>query len=79
MNITDDIVAGESHFSACVNRAQTIIASVKTLPEKQFAFIALDELFNSTVFVNWSRFVLQHVKFSWKIAQYYGNGGNPFS
>jgi DNA mismatch repair protein MutS len=50
MNITDDIVAGESLFSACVNRAQTIIASVKTLPEKQFAFIALDELFNSTVF-----------------------------
>lgn len=50
MNITDDLVGGHSLFSASVNRAQAIISSVKTLPQNQFAFIALDELFNSTVF-----------------------------
>lgn len=50
MNITDDLVAGHSLFSASVGRAQAIVSAVKSLSSNQFAFVALDELFNSTVF-----------------------------
>ncbi|BDC35286.1 hypothetical protein Noda2021_12440 [Candidatus Dependentiae bacterium Noda2021] len=50
MNITDDLTNGHSLFSASVARAQAIVIQTKALPADQFAFVALDELFNSTVY-----------------------------
>ena len=50
LNITDDIAVGNSHFKAGVLRASEIVAMTKKLQPGQYAFVALDEVFNGTTY-----------------------------
>ena len=50
LNITDDIAAGNSHFKAGVLRAQKIVEMAKGLKAGEFAFVAVDEVFNGTTY-----------------------------
>jgi DNA mismatch repair protein MutS len=51
LNITDDIAAGNSHFQAGVIRAQELISMLDTLKEHEYGFIAVDEVFNGTTYL----------------------------
>lgn len=48
LNITDDIAAGNSLFKAGVLRARELLTRVERLDENEFAFTAVDEVFNGT-------------------------------
>lgn len=48
LNITDDTGAGVSLFKAEVQRASELMNMLKALPENQFAFVMIDEIFTGT-------------------------------
>ncbi|MEX0849760.1 MAG: hypothetical protein WD055_06015 [Candidatus Dependentiae bacterium] len=48
MNITDDIVAGKSLFKAEVARAHDLLEQIKDMPQHEFSFIVMDEIFSGT-------------------------------
>lgn len=48
LHVLDDTASGYSSFQAEVNRAQSLIKTVKSLPDDQCAFIVIDELFKGT-------------------------------
>lgn len=48
LNIKDDTAGGKSAFKVEVLRAQSLIQAVETLPENEFAFLVIDELFKGT-------------------------------
>jgi DNA mismatch repair protein MutS len=48
MNITDDIVAGKSLFKAEVERAHDLLEHIKKMPQHDFSFIVMDEIFSGT-------------------------------
>ena len=49
LNISDDLLHGDSLFASEVKRAQELLGKVKTLKSDQKLFFALDELFTGTV------------------------------
>ncbi|MEI7580912.1 MAG: hypothetical protein WCJ17_03885, partial [bacterium] len=48
LNITDDVSAQQSLFSAEITRAQTLLTQVKNLPSHRFALTLLDEICTGT-------------------------------
>jgi energy-coupling factor transporter ATP-binding protein EcfA2 len=48
LNISDDTAGGESLFKAEVNRAQNLMATLKSLKEDEFGFAMIDEIFTGT-------------------------------
>ncbi len=48
LNIVDDIAAGNSHFKAGVVRARELVKMTENLQNKEFAFVATDEVFDGT-------------------------------
>ena len=48
LNIADDTGAGISLFKAEINRAKEIIETLRSLPQNEFAFVILDEIFTGT-------------------------------
>lgn len=48
LHVVDDVASGESAFQAEINRANSLIKSVKSLNKDRFAFIVIDELFKGT-------------------------------
>jgi DNA mismatch repair protein MutS len=48
--ITDDMATGNSLFTKEIAHAEEIVSAITCLPENQFSFIAIDELFRSTSF-----------------------------
>ena len=48
LNIADDTGAGISLFKAEVKRASELMNMLKALPENQFAFVMIDEIFTGT-------------------------------
>ena len=48
LNITDNIAAGVSLFRAEALRAKELIATISSLPQNQFIFTAIDEIFSGT-------------------------------
>ncbi len=48
LNIVDDTGAGISSFKAEVKRASELLNTLKALPENQFAFVTIDEIFKGT-------------------------------
>jgi DNA mismatch repair protein MutS len=48
MNVADNSAEGESLFKAELNRAGSLIKTIKGLDKKEFSFTILDEIFNGT-------------------------------
>ena len=49
LNVSDDLIHGDSLFVSEVKRAKGILNAIKTLPSDKKFFFALDELFTGTV------------------------------
>lgn len=48
LNITDDTAAGTSLFHAEVKRAKALLDDIQSLPQENFCFTIMDEVFNGT-------------------------------
>jgi DNA mismatch repair ATPase MutS len=48
LHVLDDTASGQSSFQAEVNRSQALIKAIKALPQDQYAFVVIDELFKGT-------------------------------
>jgi hypothetical protein len=62
LNVSDDLINGDSLFKSEVKRAQNILAKIKSLEPNQKYFFALDELFTGTVAEDGEECAYQFVK-----------------